>query len=289
VRLRVISADEDAARLLRSPLTAAQGWSVHARFERALILASAVDGALLSLVRHDLADGPYTARLAPDGPRDLRSIDFVPEVDAGHAVIWRPLLVEAPDAAAPAEIERRLRQLADIARRAGAGARGIHAVARDGDFEALSGALSAGDPAAAGAAAGRFAGLGPGLTPSGDDLLAGALAFSAWGDHSGVLAHGRALRSAILDAAAPRTTRFAAQMMDSASRGLVFAPLARLLGNLLRRETAGPPDIAPLLAVGETSGGDMLTGVVLGGRALLSLAAVASAAGPRAAEPAAAA
>ena len=289
MRLRVISADEEAARLLRSPLTAAQGWSVHARFERAVILASAVDGALLSLVRHDLADGPYTARLAPDAPRDLRSIDQVSEVDAGRAVTWRPVLVEASDAAEPAEIERRLRQLGDIARRAGAGARGIHAVARDGDLEALSAALSSGDPAAAGAAAARIAGLGPGLTPSGDDLLAGALAFSAWGERAGVLPPGGALRSAVRDAAAPHTTRFAAQMLVAAARGHVFAPVARLLGILLRRETVGPPDIAPLLAVGETSGGDMLTGVILGGRALLSRGTRANAAGPGAADPAAAA
>ncbi len=289
MRLRVISADEEAARLLRSPLTTSQGWSVHARFERAVILASGVDGALLSLVRHDLADGPFTARLGPEAPRDLRSLDGVPDVDERGAVTWRPALIDATDAAEPDEVERRLRQLADIARRAGAGARGIHAVARDGDLQALTQALSSGDPAAAAAAAQRLAGLGPGLTPSGDDLLAGALAFSAWGDHAGVLADGRALRAALRDAAMPRTTRFAAQMVDAAARGHVFAPLARLLGALLRRETAGPPDIAPLLAVGETSGGDMLTGVVLGGRALLSRRTIANAAGPGAADPAAAA
>jgi hypothetical protein len=289
VRLRVVSADEEAARLLRSPLPAAQGWSVHARFERAVILASAVDGALLSLVQHDLADGPFTARLGADAPRDHRSIDHVPEMDAGGLVTWRPGLVEASDAAEPDEVERRLRQLGDIARRAGAGARGIHAVAREGELEALSLALSSGDLDAAGAAAGRIAGLGPGLTPSGDDVLAGALAFSAWGDHAGVLGDGRALRSAVRDAATPRTTRFAAQMIDAAARGHVFAPLARLLSILLRRETAGPPDIAPLLAVGETSGGDMLTGMILGGRALLSRGTTVNAAGPGAADPAVAA
>jgi hypothetical protein len=289
VRLRVISADEEAARLLRSPLTAAQGWSLHARFERAVILASGVDGALLSLVRHDLADGPFTARLGPEAPRDLRSLDGVPDVDERGAVTWRPALIDATDAAEPDEVERRLRQLGDIARRSGAGVRGIHAVARDGDLGALSRALSSGDPEAAAAVAQQLAGLGPGLTPSGDDLLVGALAFSAWGERAGVLAEGGALRAALRDAAVPRTTRFAAQMIGAAARGHVFSPLARLLGGLLRRETAGPPDIAPLLAVGETSGGDMLTGMVLGGRALLSPGTMANAPAPGAADPAAAA
>jgi hypothetical protein len=172
VRLRVISVDEEAARLLRSPLTSTHPWSVHARFERALILASPVDGAMLSVARHDLADGPFTARLALDAPRDLRSIEGAgdgvhsepPEIDATDAATWRPRRVDPSNAADPAEVDRRLRQLGDIARRADAGARGIHAVAAARDLDGLRTALASRDPRAAAAAAERLAGLGPGLT-----------------------------------------------------------------------------------------------------------------------------
>jgi hypothetical protein len=261
---------------------------LYARFERSLILASPADGALLSVVRHDLADGPFTARLAPGGPADLRALegdapDGAPDgegdgegddrrvdVDAHRAATWRPERVGPGDAAPDGEVARRIRQLDAAARRAGAGAAGIHAVASLHELEGLSTALAARDPSDAAEIAGRLAGLGPGLTPSGDDLLSGILAFAAWAEEAAILPSTAEIRAAVRDAAAPRTTRFAAQMLGAAARGHVFEPLARLLRTLLRRDASGLPDIAPLLAVGETSGGDMLTGVILGGRALLT-------------------
>jgi len=59
-------------------------------------------------------------------------------------------------------------------------------------------------------------------------------------------------------------------MVTSAKLGCVTTPLARILSSLFRRVGTFPPDLDPLLAVGETSGADLLAGVRLAGRALRS-------------------
>jgi hypothetical protein len=295
VILRIISMDDEAAELL----AATAGWSLQARFERSLILARAGDGALVSLVRHDLSDGPFAARLSPDAPRDLRAVASVPRLDWMHAARWRPETVPPTDAVDRAGRVRRFRLLGVGARgaraaapRRGRLARGIDAVADPADLLALESAFAAGDAGAAvkeaEEVAARLAGLGSGLTPSGDDLLCGAMACHAWAELAGFGSFGGAplqgtglratggapasagvgFRSAVAAAAAPRTSRFAAQALLAAARGHVAAPLGALLTSLFRREASVPPDIAPLLAIGETSGSDLLAGVRLAGRAL---------------------
>ncbi len=67
MQVRVVSLDDRASDLL----DAAVPWNRMARFERALILARSTDGALVSVVRHDLADGPDTVRLDRSAPADL--------------------------------------------------------------------------------------------------------------------------------------------------------------------------------------------------------------------------
>jgi hypothetical protein len=276
VILRVVSIDDEAARLLALPAA----WTLHARFERSLILSRVPDGALVTLVRNDLSDGPYAARLARDAPRDLRSVAAVPTVDRAGASRWEPRLVPPAEAVDARTLARRFRLLDEVAARAEEiaasaagrrGGRGIDAVADPSDLAALETAIADGDAGAATEVAARLAGLGPGLTPSGDDLLCGAMACLAWAESAGLdktPGDGAALRLAIASTAAPRTSRFAAQALTAATRGHVAAPLASLLGSLFRHVATVPPDIAPLLAIGETSGHDLLGGVRLAGRAL---------------------
>jgi hypothetical protein len=268
MQIRVASLDRHASDLLDSGAF----WSVKTRSERALILARSTDGALISVVRNDVADGPYTVRLDRSAPRDLRVLDALPHLDRDSAVRWVVEMVPARDAVEHVELARRLAVLDLIADRARGSRRGWEAVIAPLDLAALETALERGDPTTAADVAARVAGLGPGLTPSGDDLLAGALAMHAWAEAAGLIAGGGPLRLAIWEAAAPRTTRLGSQLLGAAVTGEVATPLAALLTSLFRRVGTFPPDLAPLLAVGETSGADLLAGVRLAGRALRSRA-----------------
>ncbi|HEV8353475.1 MAG TPA: DUF2877 domain-containing protein [bacterium] len=108
-------------------------------------------------------------------------------------------------------------------------------------------------------AAGDLAGLGAGLTPSGDDVLVGALVALAAlpDDHTD-------LREAIRSATAGRTTRISAAYLQAAAGGDASEAWQRLLAAL-----AGdaPDDVIAtgrhMLTYGETSGADMLTGFIL--------------------------
>jgi len=264
--IQVSSCDRRAADLLDG----AASWDLVARFERSLILASDPGGAVISVVRHDVPDGPYTVRLDRSGPADMRVFDAPPALRRGAARRWAAEPVRPVDAVDRAELHRRLAVLDLIAERTGCPADGSHAVIPRADLAGLEAALSSGDPVAARDAASRIAGLGPGLTPSGDDVLAGALATHAWAEAAGFLAGGEPMRLEAATAAAARTTRLGGQLVEAAAAGEVAAPLARVLGSLFGRASTFPPDLAPLLAVGATSGADLMAGVRLAGRALRS-------------------
>lgn len=115
-------------------------------------------------------------------------------------------------------------------------------------------------------------GLGPGLTPSGDDLLGGAImTLRACGHTTAAEALGKA---AIRDAETA-TTQLSQALLAAAVSGQGAEALHRLLANLL----AGPVDgLEPLLGdvaqIGHTSGWDTLAGVAL---ALNSLAGTTAA------------
>jgi hypothetical protein len=262
--IRVSSCDRRAADLL----DVAASWDVVARFERSLILAGNPGGSLISVVRHDIADGPYTVRLDRLAPADMRVFDAPPVLDRASAARWLVEPVRPGDAVGRAELRRRLAILDVVADRAGGRGGGCPAAIPGEDLGALELAFAGDDPAAAGTAAARVAGLGPGLTPSGDDVLAGALATHAWAEAAGILPGGEPLRRAAAAAAATRTTRLGCQLIEAAAAGEVAVPLARVLASLFGRVATFPPDIAPLLAVGATSGSDLLAGVRLAGRAL---------------------
>jgi hypothetical protein len=263
MELQIASLDEEAARLLDSDVP----WRLVARFERAIVISRTTDDAMLSIVRNDVADGPYTARLTRRAPDDLRRLDRSPRVERSTASRWRADRVVAAGAADHTELKRRLAVLDAIADRVGGPDHGYRAVIPTKDLEVLETALTRGDAATSAIVAARIAGLGPGLTPSGDDLLAGALAFMSWAEVAGHWVDGVRVRLAIRRAAVPRTTRLAGQLLTAAERGHVAAPLAGLLTSLLARNATFPPGLASVLAIGATSGGDMLGGVRLAGRA----------------------
>ncbi len=93
-----------------------------------------------------------------------------------------------------------------------------------------------------------LAGRGAGLTPSGDDLLCGFAAGL-------VLWHGREAEArSIVAAAAPRTTRLAAELLRCAARGELPEPAHTLL-------ESGDPE--PLRRFGHSSGRALLLGLSL--------------------------
>jgi hypothetical protein len=101
-------------------------------------------------------------------------------------------------------------------------------------------------------------GLGPGLTPAGDDIVAGALvAAHATGDPR-LEAWRRATRATLTRS---RTTAVSRAMLHHALAGYATRELANLVTALCRGDDTERAR-ADLLAVGHTSGGALLTGVL---------------------------
>ncbi|MFF1260225.1 DUF2877 domain-containing protein [Streptomyces sp. NPDC058321] len=104
-------------------------------------------------------------------------------------------------------------------------------------------------------AARALVGLGPGLTPSGDDILCGALLASrAW---EGPLAP---LSEAVTDATL-RTPLLSAALLRHAARG-ECVPQAHSFLRAVSGDGALEPALRALLAVGHHSGGDLARGVL---------------------------
>ncbi len=128
-------------------------------------------------------------------------------------------------------------------------------------FEAWLSA-SRGEEASADAVHGLI-GLGPGLTPSGDDLLIGALALLRACGETGVHA---ALARAITDAPPALTSPLSGSFLRAAAAGHVGAHLH----NAATSAVAGELDaaVASLRGVGHSSGWDMLAGIGVALRAM---------------------
>jgi hypothetical protein len=104
----------------------------------------------------------------------------------------------------------------------------------------------------------RLVGAGPGLTPSGDDVLCGLLLGLR------LLGNARSLPR-LWDAVAPRlhsTTTLSAALLVEAVQGYAVPPVIEL-GDALAAVHAGgvPAAVARVLAVGHTSGADLLAGL----------------------------
>jgi hypothetical protein len=117
----------------------------------------------------------------------------------------------------------------------------------------------------------RLVGLGPGLTPSGDDVLTGALCV-LWA--AGPAA--KAQRDALADVArtaAGRTTRVGAHQLAAAADGWFAEALLAVVD--APTDAVAARCAAVLLGVGATSGADLLAGAVLAVDALATSAVAA--------------
>jgi hypothetical protein len=105
----------------------------------------------------------------------------------------------------------------------------------------------------------KLIGLGPGLTPSGDDMLTGALAVL----HSSADYHRRLQYHLILPHSLQlqtMTTAISCGYLDNAAKGLFSTPLLHLL-SALRNQHRVLSAIRELLNHGHTSGADTLLGL----------------------------
>jgi hypothetical protein len=137
-----------------------------------------------------------------------------------------------------------------------------HAAAR---FDAVRNALERNDLSAFEAAALRVLGLGHGLTPSGDDFV-GGICFALKHAPRGAWRAGLpAVLAEIRKAAATSTNVISAALLDDLIDGASHAALHELLAAM---QDNSLPQIAratqALLAIGASSGADMLAGLLVG-------------------------
>jgi hypothetical protein len=109
-------------------------------------------------------------------------------------------------------------------------------------------------------------GLGPGLTPSGDDIVAGALcALRLLGGEKTFTA---ALADHVTGAALTRTTALSATLLRLAAQGDVAAEVGRVFMGITGHACLDEP-ARRLLEIGHTSGADLAAGLLAGGAAAL--------------------
>jgi hypothetical protein len=135
----------------------------------------------------------------------------------------------------------------------------------------LGAALADRNPAQVIEASTELLGRGPGLTPSGDDLLAGALAAflhlgAAVGDPQAERLNS-SVGPQLRQLASHDTTTLSCALIGHALIGEVALPVARLLSGLAGRGSIDDA-IDDLLAVGHSSGHALAQGVLVGATAV---------------------
>lgn len=257
--------------------------AVHSIFRRACNLRTD-GGRLVTLLGSELGNAPHGIRVnLPAG------LAFTDHLQAGREMGCRAAVLRiagsglAIDLSGAAVWRSGLEQLRiDVARPAAATAWAVawRALGRrrhldreapwgsiHGRGQALADAGAALDLDAAGEAIGALIGCGPGLTPAGDDLVLGVLA-GLWCTRGDDPARRRFLDAlgATVTVAAAATGEISRAYLWHATEGHVAEPLARLAGAIAHG--APPSEVedaaARALAVGHTSGGDGVLGLLLG-------------------------
>ena len=133
------------------------------------------------------------------------------------------------------------------------------------DVEALAFACAADDADAACRAALPLLGLGPGLTPSGDDLVGAAFfARRALSRHARDIARWSRAGLRLAHSSDQKAHPIAAALFRDLVTGATFAPLHRLAA-AIACDSGAPTDTArELIAIGHSSGWDMLAGFLVG-------------------------
>lgn len=121
----------------------------------------------------------------------------------------------------------------------------------------------------------QLIGLGQGLTPSGDDVLSGVMASGVYCSltYRSLSCFVTEFNDRLVSAALNRTTIFSQVFLTDSSRGEVVRPLGKLLQKILCRKDHGLllSLTRQVMAIGATSGGDMLEGVLAGLKGFLKL------------------
>jgi len=144
----------------------------------------------------------------------------------------------------------------------------LNAVARTGLplLVQLLGAVKSGEVGGVERVTQKLIGLGPGLSPSADDALSGFTAALWWASHS--LNRGVDRVEEINQAIASKasgTTLLSAQLLRHAARGEVNERVEKLFGKLLEGALSEiGPLVEQVMKIGETSGVDMMVGLLLG-------------------------
>ena len=120
----------------------------------------------------------------------------------------------------------------------------------------LASALTGADISSAKTIASQLSGLGIGLTPTGDDFIMGAV-YAVWIIHPIKIAN--VLAREVADTAAPLTTSLSAAWLRSAGNGEAGILWHQFFDALVTGEEV-EFHIAKILAIGETSGADALSG-----------------------------
>jgi hypothetical protein len=124
----------------------------------------------------------------------------------------------------------------------------------------LSSALAGADISSAKTIATQLAGLGIGLTPTGDDFIMGAV-YAVWIIHP--LENASILAEEITKTAAPLTTSLSAAWLRSAGKGETGILWHEFFDALISADSALMQEsVKKILAVGETSGADALSGFI---------------------------
>jgi hypothetical protein len=133
----------------------------------------------------------------------------------------------------------------------------------------LGAALRRGDAEAASTYAKAMVGLGPGLTPSGDDFLVGLFAVLHVPESP---CHGlKDLCAKLVADAVGKTNAISVAALKAAAHGRVREPVHALMRELVAGTCESvKAALAPVLAIGSTSGADMVAGIVSGFEANLN-------------------
>ena len=272
---RALSAD---ARWLATVRTLGIRGRVHSVFDR---VANVEDhrGELFSVATRDVDNAPNTLviDLRTFGAYEVREGDrvmgTVRSLEMGkHAVValdtavaWHPRRTPYP------HDDARLEQNLLLARRHAAGAFGRNThVAPPGlgarlDVlrDQLGAALSSGAVTAARSCAIAMAGLGSGLTPSGDDVLLGV--FAVLNIDASPCARLRPLCTDIVADIGGRTNAISVAALRTAADGRVRESIDTLLTALMTGdERSVRRALDHVLAIGSTSGADIVAGIVTG-------------------------
>jgi hypothetical protein len=136
------------------------------------------------------------------------------------------------------------------------------------------GSMVRGEVEDAASSAAALIGHGPGATPAADDALAGVLLTLRAAGACPEESYARLER--LLRPARGRTTLLSAALLGHALAGWAAGPVVRAVASLQSGSdpAALSPAVRGLLALGHSSGADSATGIVLGARLVLALAAV---------------